>query len=776
MKTHAAWARALGLTLAAAALPTVLLRAQTAPPAAELPQVNIIGSTPLLGTGQDPDAVPAETDVLRAKDLSRTGPPDLTRALGEQNSGITLDNAAGNPYQPDIFYHGFQASPLQGSEQGLAVYVGGVRFNEPFGDTVNWDLLPNNAIDQVNLEGSNPAFGLNALGGALNVVLKNGFTYHGGEAEISGGSFGQVQGGLQYGVQSDNTAAYAAATAAHEAGWRDLQSSELQNFFGDLGWRNDRSEVHLSLTAANSRLNGPGTAPVELLAADPRAEFTAPNTVNNRYIQAVLSGSTQVSDTLSVQANAYYGYFQQKVLNGNAPSFGVCGAGSGLLCDEEGAVLTDRSGNPIGDYLSGGPYSQLDQQSTFTSSYGASAQVSDTGTVLGRPNTAVAGLSFDGAQTLFSASSQVGGLTALSRIFEAPGITMDQADGSIVPVRVSIDNASTGVFATDTLAVTDRLSVTLSGRFNAIETDLHDQNGTALDGRHFYDRFNPAIGVTEKVTPWLTAYAGYAEANRAPTPAELSCANAAAPCSLANFFVGDPDLKQVVARTIEVGVRGTVKPLADTTLSYSVGLFRSELADDILFVNSPVLGRAFFQNVGTTQRQGVDVGLKLTAPRWQAWAGYTYTDATFQTGFVEASGSNPAADANGDITISRGDHLPGIPLHQVKLGLSYAVTDAWTVGATATGASGAYLFGDEANLTAPLPAYFVANFNTSYQVTKHVQVFGLVQNVTNQRYYVYGTFSPTSSVFLAQAPNASNPRSYNVAAPIGGFGGVRVTF
>ena len=168
--------------------------------------------------------------------------------------------------------------------------------------------------------------------------------------------------------------------------------------------------------------------------------------------------------------------------------------------------------------------------------------------------------------------------------------------------------------------------------------------------------------------------------------------------------------------------------------------------------------------------------MKFTTPRWLAYVSYTYIDATFQTGFTELAGSNPAADANGNITIQSGDHLPGIPANQVKFGVNYKATDKWTVGGTVVAASDAYLFGDEANLTPQLPAYATLNLYTSYQLTDHVQLFAWGQNVTNQRYYTYGTFSPTSSVFLAQAPNATNPRSYSLAAPAGGFGGIRVTF
>jgi outer membrane receptor protein involved in Fe transport len=418
----------------------------------------------------------------------------------------------------------------------------------------------------------------------------------------------------------------------------------------------------------------------------------------------------------------------------------------------------------------------LDQQSTVTQSYGAAAQGTDIGTLFGLSNRLVGGISFDGAATTFGARSSVGGLSAFARAFVGPGITIDQADGSIAPVRVDITNANYGVFATDTLDLTDRLAVTLSGRVNATQIDLQDRNGTALTGNHDYIRFNPALGLTYRAAPWLTVYAGYAEANRAPTPAELSCASPAAPCSLANFFVGDPALKQVVARTIETGVRGRFDVFDGATLHYDLGLFHSNLDDDIQFVNSPILGRAYFENVGQTRRQGVDASLRLTTSRWLGWLGYAYTDARFRAGFNESGGNNPAADANGTINVAPGARLPGIPAQQVKLGVSFKATQVWTIGATAVGATGTYLFGDEANLAPRLPGYFVVNLNTSYQVNDHVEIFGLVENLTDRRYYVYGTFSPTASVVLAQAPGATNPRSYNLAAPIGGFGGVRVMF
>ncbi len=765
------------ITAAAPGAVAIALAQAAAPDAAPeitLPTVNIVASSPLLGSGIDRNKLPAQTSVLNSRDIARDGTHNTVRALNEQVGGVNLDSASGNPDQPTLLYHGFEASPLQGTPQGLAVYVNGARFNDPFGDTVNWDLIPSLAIDQLNIEGPNPVFGLNALGGSLSVQLKNGFTYQGGEAAVYGGSFGRIVGEFQYGKQSGNMSAYLAAGAQHRGGWRDNQSSDLQNFYGDVGWRGDRAEVHLNLTLANSNLNGPGTSPLDLLTVAPSAQFTAPNLIANRYVAVNLSGNYNVTDTTSIQTLAYYRYLQQRLVNGNASNETPANDGSGLLVNGNGDYSTTRGGAPIPDFLNGGPYSELDRQTTNTNGYGVSLQATNTDEVLGRANHFVAGLSFDGAQTEFSATAAVGGLS-LDRTFVGPGIVIDEP-GVNTPVRLATSNAYYGVYLSDTFNLTEKLAITASGRFNAAEVDLADQGGGALTGQHSYNRFNPAIGATYQLRPWLTAYAGYSEANRAPTPAELSCAGPTDSCSLANFFTGDPHLKQVISHSIEAGIRGTVRPSDDLRISYNLGLFHTTNDDDIAFVNSVTLNRAFFQNVGQTKRQGVDAGVQIKSSRWLAYLNYSYTDATFQSSFVESAGNNPQGDANGNITIKTGNRLPGVPAHQIKFGGNYQITDKWTVGAAGVYQSSQYLFGDPANLNKPLGGFVSLNLNTQYQVTPNIQLFGLVENVTNARYYTYGTFSPTSSIFLAQATNASNPRAYSPAAPIGGYGGVRVTF
>src|SRR6202162_4910073 len=156
-----------------------------------LEQIVVVGITPLPGSDVDRDSVPIATQVLSSEDINRTGIPNLTGAILADVSSVSINDVEGNVFQPDILFRGFTASPVAGTPQGLAVYVNGARFNDAFGDTVNWDLIPPAAIKSVNIEAANPVFGLNALGGSISIRLKNRFTTQTESVTAYGGSYGR---------------------------------------------------------------------------------------------------------------------------------------------------------------------------------------------------------------------------------------------------------------------------------------------------------------------------------------------------------------------------------------------------------------------------------------------------------------------------------------------------------------------------------------------------------------------------------------------------------
>ncbi len=741
---------------------------------AAIDEIEVVATAPLPGSDVPLDRVATHVQILRTEDLERSAPPAALRALDTRLTGVSLGDAQDNPFQPNLHYRGFQASPLAGDAQGLAVYLDGARFNQPFGDTVDWDLIPDQAISTITLEGSNPVFGLNALGGSLAVRLKTGFTDTGGEIVLAGGSHGQWQAQTQVGASAGGRAIFVAVSRIHDDGWRDRSPSDLLQGYLDLGWAGARAEVHLKLIGADNSLTGNGPAPVELLAVRRASVFTFPDKSRNRYLRASLSGSVQLASDASLSIQAYGGRLNQATRNGDSSDVEPCASDPAVLCLDD-AFVTDGSGATVTDFLAGSPYGQLDLTSQRSDAFGGSIQLSSKTPLGAHANQFVLGAGVDAGRTLFAASSVLGELTP-DRGFAGPGVSIDQADGSIAPVRLTTFTTYVGVYALDVFSLTPSLTLSTSARLNLARQRLRDELGTVLNGVHRFGRFDPALGATYAFSPGLTAYAGVSATNRAPTPAELSCAGPETPCSLSNFFVADPALKQVTATTFEGGVRGHFRTGPDTMVRWTVDAYRTQTHNDIIFAASAIHGRDYFRNAGDTRRQGVEASLEVRGPKLTAFAAYAFVDARFRTAQVLNSPDNPDADPDGLIAVSPGARMPGTPAHRLKLGLDYRPTDALRAGVTAVFSSGQVLFGDEANLTPMTRPYAVFGLEGGYRLTKSIELFGSVANLLDARYETFGTFCPTSQVAIAEAPGATDARCLSPAAPRSFTAGLRASF
>ena len=180
-------------TLLALAVASAVTPAFAAEDLIQTETVEVIGSTPLAGIGVQRLHVPANVQTVSGKQLEEQESLNLPEFMARQLLSVNVNEIQGNPYQQNINYRGFTASPLLGTPQGMSIYLDGVRINEPFGDTVNWELLPNSAIAGMDLiPGSNPAFGLNTLGGAIAIRTKDGFSHAGNKLELSGGSLSLI--------------------------------------------------------------------------------------------------------------------------------------------------------------------------------------------------------------------------------------------------------------------------------------------------------------------------------------------------------------------------------------------------------------------------------------------------------------------------------------------------------------------------------------------------------------------------------------------------------
>ena len=740
-----------------------------------LPEIEVVATAPT-GTGVGSDKVPAAVRSVSAAEIAQTNGSTVANVLDQRLSSISVDSVTGNEFQPDVNYRGFDASPVSGTPEGLAVYQNGVRINEAFGDTVNWDLIATNAIDQTQLISNNPAFGLNALGGAIVLSMKNGFTYQGGEANLQIGSYGRRLASFQFGKQVGNFSLYGASEGINDAGWRDYSRSQLRRFYGDLGYKAEAAEVHLSISGGSSHLGNLGPTPAELLAIRDAAVYTGPQNTHNDAWMANLNGKFDVTDTLKIEGNAYVRSFRQQHNDGNPSQAQPCDptVNPGLLCfGNAETLLTDINGKLVPDTLIGGVSGELDRTHTASLGEGASLQATSTQSVAGFNNRLIFGASVDHAVTSFLASGELGAIQPDLTV-AGLGPIVDVPAGDDAPVSLRDTNAYYGAYALDAFDVTDRLTVTAGGRYNLARITLHDRLGTALNGDNTYVRFNPVIGATFKLTPDITVYGGYSEANRAPTPLELGCADPAHPCLIDNFVVSDPHLRQVVSRSFEAGLRGkfTLASLPGS-FAWSAGVFRATNAHDILNVPSDITGLGFFENIGRTRRQGAELALRYTDERWSGYARYSFLDATFRSNITLASPNNPFADANGDIFVHPGDRIPSLPRHKLNIGADYRVTDKLTIGGDVIAASGQFLSGDQVNLLGKVPGYAIANFHASYQVTPNAQVYALLGNAFDTRYKTFGILgNPAAVPFL----NLSNPRFFTLGPPLSVQMGVKATF
>src|ERR1700722_9427550 len=285
--------------------------------AQELPQITVVGNTPLGGLGLPMNQIPSNVQTGDSKEMQRQQTLDLADFLNNNFSGVSASESADNPFQLDINYHGFTASPLLGAPEGLSVYVDGVRVNESFGDTVNWDLIPQSAISTVTLmSGSNPVFGLNTLGGALSLRTKSGHDNPGTEFETYGGSFGRRSFSGETGGEFGNFDYFLAGNYFDENGWRDNSPSRVYQVFGKVGWQNDKTDVDLSYTYADTSLFGNGATPQSMLDFRRQASYT-PDFTANLLSFVNLTGTQFVTDTLLLSGNLYYRHLSTGAVNGN---------------------------------------------------------------------------------------------------------------------------------------------------------------------------------------------------------------------------------------------------------------------------------------------------------------------------------------------------------------------------------------------------------------------------------------------------------------------------
>ncbi len=692
-----------------------------------LKEVEVVGTSPLPGIGIEEDKLPYDVQSVNAETLYRSQSLNLTDFMSRNLSGVNINEVQGSPFQADITYRGFRLSGILGSPQGLSVYLDGVRVNEPFGDVINWDMIPEAAINNVTLvPGSNPIYGLNTLGGALAFTTKSGLTAPGTEVKLQAGSFGRMRADVAYGSKSDDGYhSFISTTGFREDGWRDYSSGQLGNVFAKVGRQQDDSNWDLSLLVGRSRLIGNGLLPSRNYGKDGddaanygpgmyennrRWVYTHPDRSENELNQLTFNLQRILDSDTELAAVAYVRHSVRKGYGGDV--------------ERERTVAGTP---PVTTFANEGALNLNNSRQTST---GGSLNL----TKLWEKHQITAGVSTDFSQMRYGAQSAECEIDATRGVHDC-----DEALGT---AGVRGRSAAFGIYASDTYAYTEKTYITGSARFNhaRISNTItnYDTNGVGSDRAREnanYSSFNPSIGLSHKFAPALTFFGSLGQSNRVPTIIELGCADPANPCSLPTGLQADPPLKQVIAQTIELGTRWR---LEDSEVTATI--YRAENRDDILFQPSGIRqGRGYFTNFARTRRQGLDLTARTTYGPFFLMTSYSYLDATYRT-----AGDLFAGDED-VISVKPGMRIAGLPQHTLRFGADWRAQPQLTIGGNILATSSLVTQGNEdggisedGTGDASVKGYFLLNLHANYEASKGLDYFARINNVFDRRYETYG--------------------------------------
>jgi len=768
------------------------------------PDVNIISVTPVQGAGISLERVPSNIQTVSEEDLAEKKNLSITDTLNKKAAGISISNLNSSPMQSDINFRGYVAGPLLGTAQALAIYQNGMRVNESFGEIVQWDLVPDFAIQNMQVfPGGDPVFGQNAIGGAISIQMKNGFDFNSANSQISGGSHSRTNEILEYGHSFDNYAVYVGGNFNYDKGYRHHSESYLQTFYSDIRYRNDDTELFANIGQAFTDLNGNGAAPLTLLDMEGRdAVYTHPDNTKNKNYYINVGGNHFVNDEISLQGNIYYRHMERRNYNGDefegkdcGDRFDGTGTPDNTLCGEfetntDGVEILDISGREI-NYASLGlekdddednevdDIGAINRSNTKTNAFGFNLQSTHDSFFKEMNNTLIAGLNYDFSHNSFGSSTELAQLTD-NRGVQGTGVLLstDEEGEQQFVTNIEATGHNVGLYGSNTLDINDTSSLNISARWNWSSLKIEDQHGTALEGHHFFWRFNPSIGLTKRYGN-TTAFISYKESSRTPSIAELACADPDSPCRLPNSFQADPPLDQVVNRNFEIGARGTYTEdllKMQHKVGWTINAFAGRNYNDIIFIGGNRVGTGYFRNVGNTQRLGTEFALNgKLGKKWNWFAKYAYVRATFETNQKISSVGHAENALNEDdsveeaeikesyqITVGPGDAIPGISPHIGRFGIGYNPLKNWDISVDVEANSDQFFRGDENNAHGlKVPGYFIFNLSTEYNVENvqhgdQVTFFLQALNILDENYETGGILAENevdgtggSGVFVA---------------------------
>jgi iron complex outermembrane receptor protein len=665
----------------------------------ELPPIEVVGSIapaagPTIGSG-----VPARVTTLDEAQVDAYEPRILSDAL-KSVAGFSTYDDLGSPYKLNLASRGFYSSPVVGLPQGLAVFLDGVRMNEPEASQVNFDLLPMDHIQRIEiLSGNGSLLGRNALGGAINLVTARGTGPTSGTVELSGGSFGAARGEAHVSGKARNGMDwYVGGNYNREDGWRQETGDEGYQGFVNLGKLGETSGIRFQGFYARDRAEPAGSLPESIFAEHADSNLTTGDYENLWAYQ----GSVQAYKQFGLgraSATVYFRRHRAERFNANQEddpdAFGI----------------------------------------SYNNSFGYTADYRWT-TVLNNTTALSLRGGVDGEVTrvkidIFADSTKFGLGRTLTTQARSP--LWDVAPFAAADLTMG------------------KVTLSAGARYDYVRIPFENLVNPEGDTTATYKRFNPRIGASVEVAPGASVFASWGQAFRAPAVIENACADPESPCPLPFALGDDPPLQPVRASTLEGGVRYTGDRVSASGSVYYTSvrndIFLSPFGNEDEPAGSSIDG--FFVNLDQTRRVGLEASGAYTFPEGHSvYLNYSYTRATFQSNAdiftirsSEDAGGEPVINPFPTVnSVTPGDRLPLVPDHQIKFGGLARVGRYISVGTDGRYIGRQYLRGDEANVTDRLDGYFVADARVGVEFGRW-EINGIVTNLFQNENPIFGTFN-----------------------------------
>jgi iron complex outermembrane receptor protein len=677
-----------------------------------------------LGMGGIPlGRIPYGVQILPGDEIREEASLTIADAL-VRLPGVTVADQFGSPYQPDVRLRGFAVSPVVGLPQSLSVFVDGVRVNEPDASQVQFDLIPMDDVERLEVvRGPGGPFGRNTLAGALNVTTRRGAGPLAGELELGGGSFGRLDGRGTVSGSSGYLDYYLSGRYHESDGWRRVTDAKLRQGFAKLGYRRDGTDAWISYTIASNEILQPGSLPRSWLEGGPVPErfqeIEDPREINFtggdlyepelHFVNASLS--RELGPALSLRLNGYGRFLDVEQFNAN---------------------ISEADFRGITGIRSGGATAQL----TF------------------RPR--------EGGAVLSGGAEYVRHDVDIE-IFEEPNEFFPDVESALTE-NVGTEEDNAGLFGQVWAPVSERLSLTASLRFDHVHVPFLDFLDPEDSGTNDFNELSGVFGLDAEVADRAFLFASYGRGFRAPVILEITCSDPEDPCPLPFELGADPPIDAVRADSWQAGARYLTDPLSLEAL-----LYWTEVYDDIFNVILPPSTRGFFKNVEKTRRQGVEFTVSsLPRENLALNAGLALGRATFRTSELLASAlldddddgeedddEEGGDDEGGPTEVEQGDEFSMVPTVSANFGADYDVGE-WSFSLDGIFVGSQWLVGDESN-TRPedrLDPYFVIDAYVERELGP-ITAFALIENLLDAEYETFGIVA--TNVLGPGDPEAIDP-------------------